>query len=260
MSNNHAFKIMSLNLLTSGARLPGNPPFSIRIHAIQSMLQEYDPDIIGVQELTSGMFQYMSNILERYEIFGDSRHSLVSNEYSSILFKKDRYTFLDGKTLWLSREEEKKGSKYPLSQFPRIVTYVYLKDNKTNQTLTVFNTHLDANFPFVRTQQSKVLSKIILKYQKGDYTLLCGDFNCTRLSAAFLLLNRTHLRDLIDDSFGSTFRGDVGSMRYHHLPIDHILVSDNLSVQTVVKITYPYDSVYPTDHFPVIAQMTHEGS
>lgn len=260
MSNNHTFKIMSLNLLTSGARLPGNPPFSIRIHAIQSMLQEYDPDIIGVQELTAGMFPYMSNILERYEIFGDSRHSLVSNEYSSILFKKDRYTFLDGKTLWLSREEEKKGSKYPLSQFPRIVTYVYLKDNKTNQTLTVFNTHLDANFPFVRTQQSKVLSKIILKYQKGDYTLLCGDFNCTRLSAAFLLLNRTHLRDLIDDSFGSTLRGDVGSMRYHHLPIDHILVSDNLSVQTAVKITYPYDSVYPTDHFPVIAQMTHEGS
>ena len=221
---------MSLNLLTSGARLPGNPPFSIRIHAIQSMLQEYDPDIIGVQELTAGMFPYMSNILERYEIFGDSRHSLVSNEYSSILFKKDRYTFLDGKTLWLSREEEKKGSKYPFSQFPRIVTYVYLKDNKTNQTL------------------------------KGDYTLLCGDFNCTRLSAAFLLLNRTHLRDLIDDSFGSTLRGDVGSMRYHHLPIDHILVSDNLSVQTAVKITYPYDSVYPTDHFPVIAQMTHEGS
>ncbi len=44
MSNNHAFKIMSLNLLTSGARLPGNPPFSIRIHAIQSMLQEYDPE------------------------------------------------------------------------------------------------------------------------------------------------------------------------------------------------------------------------
>lgn len=159
MSNNHAFKIMSLNLLTSGARLPGNPPFSIRIHAIQSMLQEYDPDIIGVQELTAGMFPYMSNILERYEIFGDSRHSLVSNEYSSILFKKDRYTFLDGKTLWLSREEEKKGSKYPLSQFPRIVTYVYLKDNKTNQTLTVFNTHLDANFPFVRPNSQKYFLK-----------------------------------------------------------------------------------------------------
>ena len=31
------------------------------------------------------------------------------------------------------------------------------------------------------------------------------------------------------------------------------------AIQTVVKITYPYDSVYPTDHFPVIAQMTYEG-
>ena len=52
----NSFKIMSLNLLTSGANIPGNPPFNIRIKAISSMLEEYTPDIIGVQELTDSMF------------------------------------------------------------------------------------------------------------------------------------------------------------------------------------------------------------
>ena len=93
----NSFKIMSLNLLTSGANIPGNPPFNIRIKAISSMLEEYAPDIIGVQELTDSMFPYLKDILNKYEIFGESRHSLLSDEYSSILFNKDKYELIEGK-------------------------------------------------------------------------------------------------------------------------------------------------------------------
>ena len=57
---------MSLNLLTSGANIPGNPPFNIRIKAISSMLEEYTPAIIGVQELTDSMFPYLKDILNKY--------------------------------------------------------------------------------------------------------------------------------------------------------------------------------------------------
>ena len=250
----NSFKIMSLNLLTSGANIPSNPPFNIRIKAISSMLEEYTPDIIGVQELTDSMFPYLKDILNKYSIFGESRHSLLSDEYSSILFNKDKYELIEGKTLWLSDTVTKKGSKYLLSQFPRIVTYVYLKDKLTNKTFTVFNTHLDANFPFVRTKQAIILSKIIHKYQQGDFTLLCGDFNCTRLSPALRLLNK-RLKDLSYDEMGSTLRGNVGSFLYKHLPIDHIFISDNLSIDEVNKITSSYNTIYPTDHYPVIANV-----
>lgn len=250
----NSFKIMSLNLLTSGANIPGNPPFNIRITAIKSMLEEYAPDIIGVQELTDSMFPYLKDILNKYAIFGESRHSLLSDEYSSILFNKDKYELIEGKTLWLSDTVTKKGSKYLLSQFPRIVTYVYLKDKLTNKTFTVFNTHLDANFPFIRTKQAIILSKIIHKYQQGDFTLLCGDFNCTRLSPALRLLSK-RLKDLSYDEMGSTLRGNVGSLLYKHLPIDHIFISDNLSIDEVNKITSSYNTIYPTDHYPVIANV-----
>ena len=65
----NSFKIMSLNLLTSGANIPGNPPFNIRIKAISSMLEEYTPDIIGVQELTDSMFPYLKDILNNLTIY-----------------------------------------------------------------------------------------------------------------------------------------------------------------------------------------------
>lgn len=252
------YSIMSLNLLTSGARLPGNPSFPKRIDAIQKMIHEYNPDIIGVQELTKFMFPYFKNILQTYEIFGDSRHSLVGDEYSSILFNKEKFELHEGKTFWLSNQSEKQGSKFFFSQFPRIVTYIYLKDKETNKTFSVFNTHLDANFAFVRTKQALALSRIINANQKGDFTILTGDFNCTCTSKALRTLRTNKLNDLITKSFGTTLRGSVGSYRFKHLPIDHIFVSANLQPCSVTKITTSYENVFPTDHFPVFAVVSFQ--
>ena len=49
--------------------------------------------------------------------------------------------------------------------------------------------------------------------------------------------------------------GNVGSFLYKHLPIDHIFISDNLSIDEVNKITSSYNTIYPTDHYPVIANV-----
>ena len=119
MSNNHAFKIMSLNLLTSGARLPGNPPFSIRIHAIQSMLQEYDPDIIGVQELTSGMFPYMSNIL----VLPDTL--LLALNILPFFSKKIDIHFLMAKLYGFLEKKKRRDQNIPSLNF-RVLLHMYI--------------------------------------------------------------------------------------------------------------------------------------
>lgn len=254
MKNTNLYTIMSLNLLTSGVRLPGNPPFYKRITSINKLLQQYQPDIIGVQELTNDMFIYMSDIYKTYNIFGDSRHSHVSDEYSSILYNKEKFTLIDAKTLWLSQTPEKEGSKFLLSQFPRIVTYVHVKDISTNTDFTVFNTHLDNNLAHIRTKQAIVLKKIIQTYAKGEFTILTGDFNCTSKSIALNIL-QSELTDTIDDSIGSTLRGSVGSFIQRHLPIDHILISNNLQATDAKKIQTSYNGIYPTDHYPVITKV-----
>ena len=256
MEEKNNYSVMSLNLLTSGARLPGNPAFTKRITAIQEMIQQYHPDIIGVQELTKFMFPYLSEIQTTYAIFGKSRHAFVGDEYSSILYNKNRFELLDGNTFWLSPDINKPGSKFLFSQFPRIVTYIYLKDKYTQTTFSVFNTHLDANFDFVRAKQILALTKIIHKNQKGKFTIVTGDFNCTCDSKALLCMQKTKLSDLIERKFGTTLRGSIGSYRFHHLPIDHIFVSESIKPITVTKITNSYNNIFPTDHYPVYAKFS----
>lgn len=246
--------IMSLNLLTSGLHLPGNPPFKKRIKSINEMIHLYKPDVIGVQELTEKMTPYLDDLLQTYSISGEPRHSKVSNESCCILFNKEKFELLEERTIWLSNTPLQKGSKHPLSQFPRIVSYVYLKDKKTNQTYSVYNTHLDSNFSLVRSFQAQALSQIIQDTQKGTYTILTGDFNCNSLSHAYKIIQAPFI-DLIDDSFGTTLRGIVGSLRFHHIPIDHIFVSKNLKSISTKRITSKFSGMYPSDHYPVFTKI-----
>ena len=245
--------IMSLNLLTSQFRTFRFKSFSKRCSAIKQMIQQYKPDIIGVQELNKQMFDNINDLFDAYTIVGDSRHSKYNDEFCSILFKKDKFELLDSRTLWLSNSPTVIGSKHPFSQFPRIVTYAHLKEKKTNKLISVYNTHLDSNFELVRHFQARALSKIIQDTQKGEYTILTGDFNCNSLSSAYQII-QTPFIDVVDDSIGSTLRGTIGSIRYHHIPIDHIFVSNNCKASQVKKITSQYSNMNPTDHFPVFAK------
>ncbi len=252
MSKNE-ISIMSLNLLTSHLHTFQCKSFSKRSTAIKQMIQQYRPDIIGVQELNQQMLSDISALLNTYAIIGESRHSKYGDEFCSILFQKEKFELLESRTLWLSNSPTIVGSKHPFSQFPRIVTYAYLKEKKTNKTFTFYNTHLDANFELVRNFQARALSKIIQDTQKGEYTILTGDFNCNSLSSAYQII-QTPFIDLVDDSLGSTLRGSIGSIRYHHIPIDHIFVSKTCKCIKVKKITSKFSNMYPTDHFPVYAK------
>lgn len=248
----HEYIVMSLNLLTDHAPSFLYTPFSKRIKAIQEMIRNYDPDMIGLQELTPSMFPDLSVLFQTYGIFGDSRHSLIGNEYCSILYKKDRFELVGGKTLWLSPTPELPRSKFLKSQFPRIVTYAYLKDETTDEIFTVFNTHLDSNFASIRSLQAEVLASIIVEREKGDFSILTGDFNSTSKEDALSILYKTGMKDLVEDRIGSTLRGKLGSLRMHELPIDHVFVSRNITVTNVKKITDSYEGIYPSDHYPVI--------
>lgn len=251
----HEYVVMSLNLLTDSAPKWIYPSFSHRSKAIHQMIHTYDPDIIGLQELTKNMFPHFKESFQTYGIFGDSRHSLIGDEYCSILYKKDQFELLGGKTLWLSSTPEIQSSKFKKSQFPRIVTYAYLKDKRNDHIFTVFNTHLDANLRSVRSLQAEVLSSIILEKEKGDFTILTGDFNSTSREDALSILAKTSMKDLVSDTIGSTLRGQIGSMRMHQLPIDHIFVTRNIMASNVKKITESDAGVHPTDHYPVIAYL-----
>lgn len=246
------YRIMTLNMLTDTLYSYGDSRFSRRIHAINEMIKTNSPDLIGIQEMTENMLPYMDTIFEDYAMIGEKRHSRFLNEYSSILYKKDRFILLKQNTFWLSQTPDQKGSKFFFSQFPRITTFAVFKDDKNNQAFSFFNTHLDHIFTFVRNTQAQVLRNLIMKHSEGVFTAVTGDFNAVPDSEPLRIVCSTGLKDTSDISLGSTLRGPIGSRVNGNKPIDHILLSDHINKYTLTKLDQKYSNIWPGDHYPLM--------
>lgn len=250
------YKIMTMNMLTDGLYNFGDSRFQCRIQAINALLREKDPDVIGVQELTEAMKPHMLEIFRKYRMIGESRGSFLTDEYSAVLFRKDRFELKDSGTYWLSRKPSKRKSRLLLSQFPRIVTYALLYDRENDQTFSVFNTHLDHNLGMIRNTQAEILASLIQKTQKGSFTVVTGDFNAVTGSDPVRILEKCGLKDIVTDDIGSTLRGKIGSMIQHNRPIDHIMISTHADLISLEKLDAKYAGYYPSDHYPLLAEIS----
>ncbi len=248
-------RLMSLNMLTDGLYNFGDSRFKIRIKALRQMLRETEPDLIGTQELTERMKPYLEKELETYGMTGDGRGSVFSDEYSAILYRKDRYELLNSATFWLSDTPGKAGSRFFLSQFPRIVTMAYLREKESGKVISFYNTHLDHNFASVRIKQAAVLAEIIRRTKKGTAVFVSGDFNDVPDSEPLKQLGVLGLHDLADERIGSTLRGKIGSAVHKQEPIDHILVSCDPGKCSVEKLDRKFAGYHPTDHYPLLADI-----
>lgn len=248
------YSVMTVNFWADFIHVFGTKGFSYRIHAIEHLIETYHPDVIGAQEVTSGMMKYMGSILNDYAICGKQRKSLINNEANPVLYRKDRFELMEEKTLWLSDTPEKEGSRVMLSQFPRIVTAVRLKDRKTKEICTFANTHLDVNFASVRNSQAHILCRILEKEKSP--VVLTGDFNSNALHESVITISQSGYRDCLTPDAGSTLRGKIGSKRFSNLPIDHIFCNDRLKPVTVRRVTDTLHGIWPSDHYPLYAVLS----
>ena len=250
------YRIMTLNLFNGNLYSFAANHFSRRIGAIDEMIRKYEPDLIGVQELTEPMLKEMNGIFERYGIVGENRHSSFNDEYSAILYQKDRFEVLHHETLWLSETPQRKGSRLLMSQFPRITTFAHFKDREDKTEISFFNTHLDVNFRQVRIRQARILRDLIYDYHRGSCTFVTGDFNDVSDSETLNIICSASLKDLSASLSASTLRGRIGSARFHQKPVDHILVSEDiLSEYTAERIDTTFAGHWPSDHYPLIAEV-----
>ena len=250
-----SLRILSLNLHNTGSE----SEFLTRCESITALAAAADPDLIGVQELTDYMPQDLPYLTDHYTFYGKSRNSHFSDERSCILFRKGRFRRIDAKTLWLSDTPEEPGSKYPFSVFPRIVTIMVLEDLESGRTFTFANTHLDHLLPGTRIKQCSVLRDLLRENMLGDFLILAGDFNSTAVDpGAMMLLHDPdlRLRNLEDPDLKSSIHGFLQSAVSHYRPIDLIMATDFLKADHVRHLSGLYAGKFPTDHMPLLAEVT----
>ena len=184
------FKVMSYNVRCCDDILRYEVDGSIktRVNYVIKNILYYMPDSIGFQEvvmcfnLKKDTWEYLlkEGLKEHYIGVGKGRDNKKKTESNPIFFNKNKFELLDQGTKWLSPEPDKPFTEFgpPTDGCKRILTYVILKNIKTNNIYMHINTHLDYKYLENRIRQIKVVIDFISKYKNTYPIILTGDFNC----------------------------------------------------------------------------------
>jgi len=229
--------------------------WSLRQDALVKMIRKHQADVIGTQETSDTIFAFLQARFPEYVLVGDGRNEDRTGERCTIMIRKERYTVLKTETVWLNGDFHKTGDLDPREGFARICTMALIQDKKTLQKIRLFNCHLAYQSPFVIRRNGSQLLKYILSFKKTKIPfLLTGDFNSNLDKPLHQPLLRRYKEVYLslDQTRPNTFHayGDPQGLD----AIDFIY-TDTLSFTSVTTDTATFDGLYPSDHYPVIAEL-----
>ena len=148
------------------------------ISLVSTMIRNYMPDILGVQEADQTWMKLLNERLSKsgYAYVGIGRDSGGKGETSAIFYRTDKLEVLDSVTLWLS-ETPDIVSKVRGSNCNRIVTMAVFKRISDGKVFVHANTHLDHSNADVRSQQVTFLDQYVKDFANGLEFMVTGDFN-----------------------------------------------------------------------------------
>ncbi len=246
----NSIKVMSFNLRIASLS-DGINYFDNRKKAIEEMIKNETPDLIGFQEAVSSSAEWLQATFgDRYVIIGSGRNANYDGESCPVAFRKDKFGLISFETLWLSDTPTVPGSFYlhsDQSRHPRIMHKALLKIKCTGQIIFFINTHLDHKGERARQLE---LEQLYLHIQSASSSgFLTGDFNALPDSKEISLfcekVGELGWRDATSE-VGGTFHG-FGSV--NPSKIDYIFT--NAQVSEAYAVPAALGGVYLSDHVPV---------
>lgn len=251
-------KIMSYNIRLD-VKSDGENQWDKRKEKVAGMMNFYEADFIGGQEVMHHQLQYLLSKLDGYSYIGVGRDDgKEAGEYSCIFYKKDKFTVLQQSTFWLSPTPDTVSKGWDAA-IVRVCTYGLFQDKKTKRKFWVFNTHFDHIGKLARLESAKLIVKKIQELNTGNYpVLLSGDFNSKpeEEPSQYMHANMQNSRAISKLVYGGP--DTWNAFKFNTKPdgcIDYIFVSNNkkITVSKFATLTDSYDMKYPSDHFPIIA-------
>ena len=247
-------KIMTFNLRWE-CRTDGINVFFNRQDRVLKAIADESPDIIGFQEATDVIRQFLRNgLLQDYVVLGCGRKEGFKGEGICIAYKRDMFELIAYDTFWLSDTPDVPGSIYEnidQSSCPRTTVAVRLRRIEDGEPLWFFNTHLDHKGEQARVKGIKQIASEIAR--RGGKFVLTGDMNArpdTKCIATALAID-----GIVDATagLGGTFH-DFGR-RPEPSKIDYIFTNGSPLGAYVVPDTPTEDGIYISDHYPVCAHI-----
>jgi len=261
-------RVMSYNL-RMGTAPDGVNHWDRRRRFLVETITSFDPDLLGTQETLGFQRDFLAEGLPAYDHLGvgrDDGHE--GGEMMALYFRRDRFERVDGGHFWLSETPTVPGSKGWDAAFPRMVTWVKLRDRRRPESrpIVFMNTHLDHEGATARVESLRLIRSRLAALAGESDLILAGDFNTGEGSPPYVALFGAEgdVPSPVVDSYRiarpqrtaaeGTFTGfsadQVAGER-----IDWIAVSPDWQVLVATIDRSARDGRTPSDHFAVTATL-----
>lgn len=251
--------VMTYNLKVSGV---GQYAPDKRAPLLAENIRAYMPDSLGCQEASVSLLAMVSEELkDDYAYVGLGRDKDNKGEASPVFYLKEKYDLVDSGTFWLSQTPNEVSKGWD-ANYNRVCTYAVLKNRQTGFTYAHFNAHFDHIGIIARQESISLVTKKIAELCPDIPVVFSGDLNDEEGSAMYNMALDSGLRD-------SKFLAvkTMDSLTYHGYsafteatrtkPIDFIFVNDFISSVASYEVDLTkYNGIYPSDHHPVIVELT----
>lgn len=255
-----SLRVASYNIRLQTTQDVGNE-WDARKHAVSQLINFHAFDIFGVQEAFYSQMEDLQAALPQYKYIGVGRDDgQQKGEYSAVFYDPTRFELLSNGTFWLSDTDTDTPNKGWDAALPRICTWGVFRDLQNNQEFIFMNTHFDHRGVQARIESGKLILAKAKELSNGLPIVLTGDFNFDETSDAYSSLENS---GIVQDSYeiapiayepNSTFNGWGKGLREKQR-IDHIFVSPTFGVKKYAVLTDTYMGKFPSDHFPVVADL-----
>ncbi len=276
----YQIRVMSFNIRGSSHDRGKANAWAKRAPANVEIIERCAPTLIGFQELQRGNLKtYLRRLPGYAHILGPRYSNRPPYSFNAIFFDPARLEVLDSGGFWLSTTPERYSASWG-TRVIRSANWALLASPETGLSFVHLNTHLDHVSPPARREASglilRKLAEIRQHIRTGLPIIVTGDFNCRPGTSTYL--------NFIEDGFvdtylaagneesedANTFHAFKGSHYRDAHPdrgprrIDWILLNDpdrRISVKScsIVRDSDGPPGVYPSDHYPVLAELVPAG-
>ncbi len=274
-----ALAVMSFNIRYNN---PGDSldAWPERSQDVATLIRYHAPDVVGLQEALRGQLVDLAHALPEYAWIGEGRsREERGNEYSAILYRRDRLRVVESGTFWLSETPETPYSRGWDAALERIATWARFEvlgseaelgsdggpggdpaAASTSKRLVHLNTHFDHRGEQARLESARLIAAWTRANAGGDPVVVTGDLNTLPGSAPIAALSGAGLHDAFTAT-ATPHHGPTGTWNGFRAidierRIDYIFIDARVRVEkhAILPGIRP-NGRFASDHLPVLAHI-----
>lgn len=238
--------------------------YEARANAISQIINKHQPDIFALQEVRSKpQIEMILSPFSKYK-FVLTEGLFLSYADPTIVYDKNKFFLLETKNYWLGpkKDEFNFGWKFAL---PRQVIVAKFKRKKDLKEFYFLSAHFDNRIENLKGA-ALLVNKLVTDLKKpvifAADTNITTDMDSYKILISKIFINSFKLKEKLSHSSSIPPKDLCYSRKGDHFPscrVDHILLSHAHSWQVndfIIDTTKSYGGKYPSDHRPVIVELT----